>query len=150
MRLKKGARFINPINADGIGGGNVRRAYALFFAVLCFVFISAVPLAAGETETHNAGRLSVSDILSEWGSALVDPSTYSALAQVDGFISFLMNETFLSSLSSNTFGSLSRSSILGTIPNIFFVVCILCTILSVAVAIMDLKKLDVLKRIVKK
>ena len=81
---------------------------------------------------------------------MIDPSTYTTVAHVDGFFSFLMDETFLSSLSSSSFGSLSRNSILGTIPNIFFVICIICVLLSVAVAVIELRKADMLRRIVKK
>ena len=135
--------------------GNVRRAHALSAAVLCclsFVLVMSITAAASGAAAYGkgAGSLSVADLLSIWGSALTDPSTYTTMAHVGGFLSFLANETFLSSLSSNTFGSLSRNTILGTIPNVFFVVCILCVLLSVAVTVMELKKLDMLRRVVKK
>jgi len=103
------------------------------------------PGASGPT-----GELSVADLLSMWWGALTDASTYATVAHIDGFFSFLMSETFLSSLSSNSFGSLSRNSILGTIPNIFFVVCLVCVILSIAVAVIELRKLDILKRVLRK
>jgi hypothetical protein len=140
-----------------VSGGNVRRAYALLSVVFCFVLLVLISQAASaavfdiSSVNNSAGpRLSFSDLLAKWGSALVDPATYTTLAHVDGFFSFLMNETFLSAFSSNAFGSLSRSTILGTIPNVFFVVCILCIILSLAVTAVDLGKLDRLKRIIRK
>jgi hypothetical protein len=99
--------------------------------------------------TASVPNLSFSDLLIKWGAALIDPATYTTWAHINGFFDFLMNETFLSALSSNAFGSLSRSSILGTIPNIFFAVCILSVSLSVAVAIMELNKLDMQGRAIK-
>jgi hypothetical protein len=71
------------------------------------------------------------------------------VAHISGFFDFLMNETFLSAFSSDAFGSLSRSTILGTIPNIFFVICIISVILSITVAIIELSKLDMLGRVIK-
>ena len=136
--------------------GMVRRAYALLSVALLGVFFLLVTSSAvtgndgAVASASTAGDLSVYDLISIWGGAMVDPSTYTTLTHVDGFFTFVMNETFLSSLSSNSFSSLSRNSILGSIPNIFFVVCIICVLLSVAVAVVELKKLDLLKRIVKK
>jgi len=134
----------------------VRRAYALLSVALLGAFFLLITSSAvvGDdgvvTSSSTAGDLSVYDLISGWGGAMVDPSTYTTLTHVDGFFAFVMDETFLSSLSSNSFSSLSRNSILGTIPNIFFVICIICVLLSVAVAVIELKKLDMLKRIVKK
>ncbi|MDR2865983.1 MAG: hypothetical protein LBV13_01045 [Methanomassiliicoccaceae archaeon] len=101
---------------------------------------------------YSAGTpgLSFSDLLGIWGNALADPATYATWGHIGGFAGFLMNETFLSALSSNSFSSLSRNSILGTIPNMFFVVCIACVLLSIAVAVMELKRTDMLSRVVKK
>ena len=123
----------------------------LLGAFFILITSSAVTAADGTAAYHgSAGDLSVYDLISKWGGAMIDPSTYTTVAHVGGFFSFLVDETFLSSLSSNSFGSLSRNSMLGTIPNIFFVICIICVLLSVAVAVMELKKMDMLKRIVKK
>jgi hypothetical protein len=116
---------------------------------MSFTAVASEVLAA-DVKTASVPSLSFSDLLGKWGSALIDPATYTTWAHIGGFFGFLMNETFLSAFSSNSFGSLSRSSILGTIPNIFFVVCILSVILSVAVAVMELNKLDLLRRIIKK
>jgi len=118
--------------------------FSLVAVPLVFADVPDVP-AAG-----TAGDLLVYELISKWGGAMMDPSTYTTLAHVDGFFSFLASETFLSSLSSNSFGSLSRDSILGTIPNIFFVVCIICVLLSVAVAVIEIRKLDLLRRVVRK
>lgn len=121
------------------------------FCGVTFLFMAS-PAAASDIalSSTGAGNLSVYELISKWGGAMIDPSTYTTIAHVDGFFSFLVNETFLSSLSSNSFGSLSRDSILGTIPNIFFVICIICVLLSVAVGVMEMRKLDMLRRIVKK
>jgi hypothetical protein len=118
------------------------------------IFLSLTSPTAGASVTlgstaASAPGLSFSDLLAKWGSALIDPRTYTTWTHIDGFFGFLMNETFLSAFSSNAFGSLSRSSILGTIPNIFFVVCIISVFLSVAVAVMELSRLDLLNRIIK-
>jgi len=121
--------------------------------LICCVTLAFISSLLTDTPVHvntvTAGY-SFSDLLMGWGSALLDPATYTTLAHIDGLFTFLMNETFLSSLSSDAFGSLSRDSILGTIPNIFFVVCIVCVILSLAVAIIEIRKLEASKRVVKK
>ena len=66
------------------------------------------------------------------------------------FFDFLKNETFLSVFSSSYYSSLNRDSILGSIPNIFFLVCIISIILSISVAIIEVRKLERKKRVVRK
>ena len=124
----------------------------MLLGVFFILITSSAAVAADGTASYSgsAGDLSVYDLISKWGGAMIDMSTYTTVTQVDGFFSFIMDETFLSSLSSNSFGSLSRNSILGTIPNVFFVICIVCVLLSVAVAVIELKRMDMLKRIVRK
>ena len=139
-------------------GGTVRRAYVILCAVFCFaaLFILSVPPASASVDatvfSNSTGfkEYSFSDLLAAWGSALIDPEMYTAWMHIDGFSSFLMNETFLSAFSSNTYGSLNRDTILGTIPNIFFVVCIFVVILSIAITVIELRKLEESKRVIRK
>ncbi|MCL2143585.1 MAG: hypothetical protein FWH44_04940 [Methanomassiliicoccaceae archaeon] len=140
-----------------LSDGNSMRPYTLpCAAVLCVIVLSLV--AVSSLSAHGASGdgaadpddFSFSGLMAGWGSAMVDPDTYTTWMHIDGFSSFMMNETFFSAFSSSTYGSLDRDSILGTIPNIFFVVCIIVVILSVAVAVLEIKKLERSKRVVRK
>jgi hypothetical protein len=137
----------------------MRRAGAFLCAVLCCVLFVLILSAASATAAGTGAvafsgsmdaKMSFSHLLSEWMGALADPDTYTAWMHMGGFVDFLWNETFLSAFSSSTFSSLSRSTILGTIPNIFFVVCILCALLSVTIAVIEIRKWDTQRRVVKR
>ena len=130
------------------------RAYALLCTALFGVFavlITAPAASASETfASAVAPDLSFADLLGLWFSAMTDPATYTTTGHMSGFFDFLRNDTFLSAFSSDTFGSLSRNDVLGNIQNIFFAVCIVCILLSIAVAVLEIKKVDTLNRVVKK
>ena len=131
------------------------RAYVLPCAVLLtvgavVVFVSPQVSASSPSIYSNSIDITFADLLGRWGSAMLDPSTYIGPLQVKGFFHFLMNETFLSSFSSGAYGSLSRSSVLGTIPNIFFAVCLISIMLSSAVGIFELREYERSKKIVRK
>ena len=130
-------------------GGNIRKITAVLCvalgSVLFLPLISGTAAAAG-----SSSGISFSELLAGWGSALLDPATYKTWAYLGGFFDFLMHETFLSAFSSDSFGTLSRTTILGTIPNVFFIVCILCSLLSIAVAVIEVKKAERMKHVVKK
>ncbi|MCL1984468.1 MAG: hypothetical protein FWG58_03610 [Methanomassiliicoccaceae archaeon] len=131
------------------------RTYALPCAVLLaaaaiVVLISPQVSAASVSVYSDSVDITFADLLGGWGSAMFDPSTYIGPLQVKGFFHFLMNETFLSSFSSGAYGSLSRSSVLGTIPNIFFAVCLISVMLSSAVCVIELREYERSKRIVRK
>jgi hypothetical protein len=111
--------------------------------------LAPVISAAGGTDTLGPSY-TFSNLLGSWGSAMIDPATYTTWMHIDGFSGFLMNETFLSAFSSSTYGSLDRDTILGTIPNIFFVVCLLVVMLSVAVAVIEIRKLEMSRRVIRK
>ena len=133
----------------------MKKAFTVLCAMFCFValFVIGAPLASASPVYANAISLpefSFSDLMREWLGALVDPATYTTWLHIDGFFHFLTTETFLSPLSSDSYGSLTRESMLGTIPNIFFIVCIITAILCVAVAIIEIRKLDDSKRITRK
>ncbi|MDR0335039.1 MAG: hypothetical protein LBH69_04050 [Methanomassiliicoccaceae archaeon] len=109
-----------------------------------------MPLAsgAGPGNSINPPNFSFSDLVGSWGSAIVDPATYTTWLHIDGFSGFLMNETFLSAFSSSTYGSLDRDTMLGTIPNIFFILCLIVAALSVAVAVIEIRKLEMSRRVI--
>ena len=90
-----------------------------------------------------------SDLVGSWGGALIDPATYTTWLRIGGFTEFLMNETFLSAFSSSSYGSLDRDTILGTIPNMFFVMCIIVAMLSVAVAVIEIRKIEAARRVIR-
>lgn len=136
------------------GWGNIGRAYAVLCVTFCFI-ISAVLIipaaaAADASAAEHVRAFSFSDLLAGWGSVIFDPATYTTWTQMGGFLDFLRNETFLSSFTSSEYNSLSSGSVLGTIPNIFFVACLLCAVLSVAVALAEIRKFDRSKRIIRK
>ena len=130
------------------------RAYAFLCTVLfcAFAVLITVPaVSASETfASASSPDLSFADLLGLWFSALTDPATYTTTGHMGGFFDFLKNDTFLSAFSSDTFGSLSRNNVLGNIPNIFFAVCIISILLSIAVAVLEIKKADMLSRVVRK
>ena len=131
------------------------RAYASAGAAVLFVIAVALlaaapPVSAAEPAGAEPPDFSFSDLMGSWGSAMIDPYTYTAWAHMGGFFEFLKNETFLSAFSSSSYGSLDRDTILGTVPNIFFVVCILVAILSVAVSVIEVKKLEASKRVIRR
>jgi len=118
-----------------------------FFSLVSFLMLS--PFASA-SEHAGSGGPSLSDLLGKWAGALFDPAVYTTWTHLGGFFDFLRNETFLSVFSSSEYSSLNRDSILGSIPNIFFVVCILSIILSVSVAVIEVRKLERKKRVVSK
>jgi len=127
-------------------GGNVRTSFiipgiAVLFTAL-FVILSPNASASYLQASVGAPEFSFSDLLREWGRALTDPAVYTSWMHIDGFFTFLTNETFLSVFSGGSYGSLSRDTILGTIPNVFFVVCIIVAMLSIATAVMGIRKAE--------
>jgi len=132
------------------------KAYASAGAAVLFVMaialLAAVPAAsaADPSTGMEPPDFSFSDLMGSWGSAMIDPATYTTWAKIDGFGSFLKNETFLSAFSSSSYGSLDRDTMLGTIPNIFFMVCILVGILCVAVAVVEIRKLEASRHVIRK
>ena len=138
----------------------MKRVYVLSCAVLsCALFAAALsPTASASDDIRSVLKdifdgigtgTPFLDVLSVWAGAITDPNTY-MITSFDGFYAFLMNETFLSYLSSESVGSLTGSTMLGSIPNIFFILCILCIIVSVAVAIIDVKRAEKSRKAVKK
>jgi len=133
--------------------GILARSVAIPCVILCVVallIVAAPAAAAAEPAAMDPPNFSFSDLIGSWGSAMVDPATYTSWAKIHGFGSFLMNETFLSAFSSSNYGSLDRDTILGTIPNIFFVVCIIVAILSIAVAVIEIRKLEASRRVIRR
>ena len=117
--------------------------------VLSLVLVPFVSGAGDGSGAVNPPDFSFSDLVGSWGSALIDPATYITWLRIDGFTDFLMNETFLSAFSSSSYGSLDRDTMLGTIPNIFFVMCIVVAMLSVAVAVIEIRKLEMARRVIR-
>ncbi|MCL2608113.1 MAG: hypothetical protein FWD92_06145 [Methanomassiliicoccaceae archaeon] len=118
-----------------------------FFSVSSILMFSPNASASGSAAS---GGPTLSDLLGKWVSALFDPATYMTWTHLGSFFDFLKNETFLSVFSSSYYSSLNRDSILGSIPNIFFLVCIISIILSISVAIIEVRKLERKKRVVRK
>ena len=135
--------FINTFCGD-ITGGNVKALFAASVVVLSFAALLVItsPGASASYLQASVGApaFSFSDLLREWGRALTDPAVYTSWMHIDGFFTFLANETFLSAFSSSAYGSLGRDTVLGTIPNVFFVVCIFTVMLCIATAIIGLRK----------
>jgi len=135
-------------------GGNVKVLFATSGVALCFValFIISSPNAAASYLQASAGtpEFSFSDLLGQWGRALTDPVIYTSWMHIDGFLTFLANETFLSVFSDGSYGSLSRDTVLGTIPNVFFVICIIVALLSIVTAIVGLSRAKRSVRTIKK
>jgi len=116
------------------------------------LLIAASPGASASYLQASAGvpEFSFSDLLREWGRALTDPVVYTSWMHIDGFFTFLANETFLSVFSDGSYGSLSRDTVLGTIPNVFFVVCIITALLCIVTAIVGIKKAESSGRTIEK
>ena len=125
-------------------GENTKKAFAVSGATLCFtVLFTMVSLEVSASAYSNSTdfpEFTFSDLLREWMNAVVDPATYTAWMQIDGFYHFLSTETFLSVFSSNAYGSLDRDTMLGTIPNVFLVVCIITAVLCVTVAVVGIRR----------
>ena len=152
-RAPRPITFIKMFGADIIGG-NLKALFAASGVSLCLIALLIItsPEASASYVQASVGvpEFSFSDLLREWGKALIDPAVYTSWAQIDGFFTFLANETFLSVFGGNTYSSLSRDTILGTIPNIFFVVCIITAALSVAVAIIGIKRAESSSKTIRK
>jgi hypothetical protein len=103
---------------------------------------------SGSAAAADPRDMSLGDLFKDWGSAIIDPATYTTFGYLGGFFSFLKTETFLSVFSGSS-GTLSNDTFLGSVPNLFFIVCVLCCLLSVAIAVVEIKKAERQKRVVK-
>jgi hypothetical protein len=122
----------------------------VIICVIAALVIVTPAAAAAETGTMDPPNFSFSDLMGNWGSAMIDPATYTTWAKINGFPGFLMHDTFLSAFSSSDYGSLDRDTVLGTIPNIYFVLFIVVAMLSIGVAVIELRKLEMSRRVIKR
>jgi len=122
---------------------------ALGFIVAAVIMSPDVSASYALSSTGSQG-FSLSDLLSDWGRALLDPAVYTTWMNIDGFFGFLGNETFLGVLSGDTYGSSGRDTFLGTIPNMFLTVCILTADLCIVIAVIGVKKAESSRRIIRK
>ena len=132
----------------------MKTMFAVSGVSLCFVVLLVI-MSTGASASYvqasvGVPEFSFSDLLREWGRALTDPALYTSWMHIDGFFTFLTTETFLSVFGDNTYSSLSRDTILGTIPNVFFVVCIITALLSIALAIVGIRKAENYSRTIRK
>ena len=128
----------------------MRRISLALCTLACCALYAVMLSADASADTSGGSGMSFSELLSVWANALLDPATYTTVGHIDGFLTFLMNETFLSYLSSDSIGSLTGSTIMESIPNIFFIVSVLCVIISLAVAVIDIKRAEKSRKVLKK
>jgi hypothetical protein len=133
--------------------GILSKTFVIPCVIICFVAAMVVisPMAsAAEPGAIDPPNFSFSDLMGSWGSAMIDPATYTTWTNIGGFGGFLFHETFLSAFSSSNYGSLDRNTMLGTIPNIFFLLFIVVAMLSVAVAVIEIRKVETSRRVIKR
>ena len=144
--------FIKMFGADMIGG-NVKALFAASGVSLCFVallvFVSPEASASYVQASVGVPEFSFSDLLKEWGRALTDPAVYTSWMHIDGLFGFLSSET-LASVFNEGDGGASRISVLGTIPNIFFMLCIITVILCIVTAMIGIRKAERSKRVIRR
>jgi hypothetical protein len=142
--------FIKMLSGN-MTGGNLRTVFAVsgaaLFFMAAFVIVSPGAYASDVQTPFNLPEFSFSDLLAEWGRALTDPAVYTTWMHIDGFFGFLGTETFLSVFGGNAYVSAGGA---GAIPNVFFVVCIITSVLCVAIGIVGIKRAESAKRTIRK